>query len=216
LQEAIKNTEENNLDNFQQIVSVFKEPTFSSTQQNKALLDSVIGKANRIINEKHDSKYVGQAFLLKGKAFYFQGDYFNANEFFDYVQKSAEDNPSIQKEALLWRIRSLIQLGNLSEATKVLEEVNTQNGETEGLKRFNGLSFATQANYYLNQNNKEEAIIHLSKAVEFSKNKKNRLHWQYLLGQLLFEKGENDLAYSHFSKIVRSNESYEKIFHANL
>jgi hypothetical protein len=33
---------------------------------------------------------------------------------------------------------------------------------------------------------------------------------------LLFEKGENELAYSHFSKVAKSNESYEMIFYTNL
>ncbi len=213
LQQAQKNTEESVTDNFQQPIPVFKEPTLNSIQQNKALMDSVIGKTTRIINEKQDSKYVDLAFLLKGKAFYFQGDYFNAYEFSNYVEKNAEDNPKIRQEALLWQIRSLIQLGNLSEASKSLAEANTHIEENKNLK---ALLFATQAEFYLNQNDKDEAIAQLAKAVEFSNNKKNRLRWHYLLGQLLFDKGQYESAYSHFNKVAKSNESYEMIFHTNL
>lgn len=213
LQQAQKNTEESIVDNFQQVIPIFKEPNLNSIQQNKALMDSVLGKTTRIINEKHDSKYVDLAFLLKGKAFYFQGDYYNANEFFDYVKKNGEDNPAIQQEALIWQIRSLIQLDNLTEATKHLEEADSLSEEIKGLK---ALLFATQAKFHLYQNNKDAVISQLSKAVEFSKDKKNRLRWHYILGQLLFEKGENELAYSHFSKVAKSNESYEMIFYTNL
>lgn len=213
LQQAQKNTEESIVDNFQQTIPVFKEPNLTSIQKNKALLDSVIAKTTRIINEKHDSKYVDLAFLLKGKAFYFQGDYFNANEFFDYVKKNGEDKPTIQQEALLWQIRSLIQLGNLNEATKHLEEADSVITENKGLK---ALLFATHAKVHLYQNKKDEAISQLTKAVEFSKDKKSRLRWQYLLGQLLHEKGEIDLAYPHFSEVAKSNESYEMIFYTNL
>lgn len=213
LQEAQKNMEESIVDNFQQVIPIFKEPNLSSIQQNKALMDSVLGKTTRIINEKHDSKYVDLAFLLKGKAFYFQGDYYNANEFFDYVKKNGEDNPAIQQEALIWQIRSLIQLDNLSEASKHLKEADSIGEQTKGLK---ALLFATQAQFHLYQNNKDSVIGQLLKAVEFSKDKKSRLRWHYILGQLLFEKGENELAYSHFNKVAKSNESYEMIFYTNL
>jgi tetratricopeptide (TPR) repeat protein len=213
LQQGIKNTEESSSDNLQQLLSVFKEPTPNSVSQNEALMDSLLGKADHIIAEKQDSKYVDLAFLLKGKASYFKGDYFSANEFFDYVRKTAEDKPSLQQEARLWLVRSLIQLDNLSEATKYLEEAIVH---SEEIKRHNALLFATHTKYLLNKGNKEEAIIQLIKAVDLTKNKKEKRRWQYLVGQLLFEKGEDELAYSYFNKVAKSNDSYEVIFHANL
>jgi len=213
LQQGIRNTEESNIDNLQQLLSVFKEPNLNSIQQNVPLMDSVLGKADHIIVEKQDSKYVDLAFLLKGKASYYKGDYFSANEFFDYVRKTVEDNPVIQQEARIWQIRSLIQLDNISEAKKQLEEA-IANGEEN--KHLNALLFATHTKYLLHHGNKDEAIVQLTKAVELSKSKKDKRRWQYLLGQLHFEKGEDELAYSYFNKIAKSNESYEVIFHANL
>src|SRR5690606_7853210 len=154
-------------------------------------------------------KYIGEAFLLKGEAYYHQGDYFNANELFGYVANNTENSIKLKQEALLWQIRSLLQLGNLSEATKRLDLANTQPGENKHLK---ALSSATQAKYSLINNNKTSAMAQLSQAIEYSPYKKDRLRWQFLIGQLFFERGENELAYAYFSKVAKSNETYEMIF----
>lgn len=213
LEEGERAMNETITDNYQQELSVFKEPTEASIQQVKPLMDSLIGKSTRIINEKTKSKYIDDAYLLKGKANYYLGNYFMANEFFDYILKNLPDDPRVRQQALIWQANALIQLDNIAQVPDLLDQAFKNSGKED---HYNGLLNAVQAKYYLYKNDKSAAIDFLSKAIEAGKRKKNRLRWHYLLGQLLFEKGNNASSYSHFSRVVKSNESYEMAFYANL
>src|SRR5690606_6968207 len=73
------------IDNYQQPLPVFVEPTEATASANAQLMDSVIGKALDIINKKSRSKYINEAYLLTGKANYLKGNYYNAAEFFTYT-----------------------------------------------------------------------------------------------------------------------------------
>ena len=213
LQQAQKKIDEDTVDNYQQLLTVFKDPSSASIAKNSAFMDSVIRKSNRIIESKQNSKFEDEAFLIKAKAYFFKGDYFNAKEYFHYVHENAKKHPKLQKEALLWQVRSLLKSDILGEARLKLDEANANPGETDALK---ALWYATQADYSLVNNNKILAISQLKHAIQYSRNKKDRLRWQYLLGQLHFENGEDQLAESYFNRVVGSNESYETIFYTNL
>lgn len=213
LQEAEANTDELIKDNYQSFITVFKEPNTYSIEQNNILLDSIKAKTSRIIDQKQDSKYVNLAFLFKAKAHYLQGDYFSANELFSYVYHYAEEEPKLQYEALLWQIRTLIQLDNINTAADLL---NLAKDQVEEHKAIASLFYATRTKLNLRQNRNSDSIDDLTQAVELTRNKSERNRWRYLLAQLLFAEGKDEVADSLFSKIVRSNESYEMVFHSNL
>src|SRR3546814_10801088 len=90
---------------------------------NIQLMDSVIGKARDIINRKSESRYINEAYLLTGKANHLKGNYYNAVEFFTYVANTFADMPEYRQAALVWKARSQMQLGNLTEAGLVLDTV---------------------------------------------------------------------------------------------
>src|SRR5690606_28645649 len=72
-------------ENYRELLPVFIEPTEVSGSTHTQLMDSVIGKARRVINEKSKGKYVNEAWLLMGQANYLKGNYYNAAEYFDYL-----------------------------------------------------------------------------------------------------------------------------------
>lgn len=211
LNQAQKNTQQSGTENYQQPISVFHTVDKNSANQNKVLGDSIVGKLNRIINEKQDSKYVSEAFLLKSKAYFFKGDFFNAIEFANYAYEDTASNVKIKAEAKLWQVRSLLALDNLKEAKNALNQARLIPFETNQLK---SLFFATEAYYQLRNN--QDATNALEEAIKFSNSKKDRMRWHYLLGQLYFQNGNDDRASAHFNQVIKSNESYEMIFYANL
>lgn len=213
LKEAENLTQDITKDHYQTLLTVFKEPTTESIQQNLDLMNSVIEKTNFIINQKQDSKYVGEAFLLQAQAYYHRGDYYNAQELFAYVASEESNASTLVHEAQLWQIRCMLRLDNLKEAEQLLNLVAAKVGENKYLKAF---SAAVQASYSLQIKNKASAISQLNQAIENSPNKEERLRWNYLTGQLLFEKEEYDLASPFFAKVVKSNVSYAMAFHAQL
>src|SRR5690606_7079681 len=144
-------------------------------------MDSVMGKARDIINKKTMSKYINEAYLLTGRANHLKGNYYNAVEFFSYVASTFADMPEYRQAALVWKARSLIQLGNLTDAGLVLDTVFA-NLETEN--KSVDLAFATQANYYLMTHDEESAITMLLQALDHTAHKPTKLRWHFLLGQL--------------------------------
>src|SRR5690606_26104994 len=111
------------VDNYQQLLPVFIEPTEATASANAQLMDSVIGKALDIINKKSRSKYINEAYLLTGKANYLKGNYYNAAEFFTYTANTFAGMPAYRQTALTWKARSLMQLGNLTAAGAILDTV---------------------------------------------------------------------------------------------
>src|SRR5690606_32531054 len=137
--------------------------------------------------------------------------YYNAVEFFTYVANTFADQPEYRQAALVWKARSQMQLGNLTDAGLVLDTVFAG---LESEKKSVGLAFATQAKYYLLMHDETSAITMLEQAIEYSRYKPANLRWHFLLGQLLQKQGRTEEAYDHYSKVVRSNAPYEMSFHA--
>jgi hypothetical protein len=66
--ESERNIQLAHSDDYDRIISVFKEANESNSQGELGKLDQAILKANTIANEKSQSKYVDEAYLLIGKA----------------------------------------------------------------------------------------------------------------------------------------------------
>ena len=117
-----KNIEAAYLDDYEQFLSVYKEPTEISSKAELKILDSVIQKTNSIVAEKIKSNYVDDAYFLKGESNYFKGNYFNASEFFDYVYITYPEEKRI-KTSFAWfgKHARQLQLNNLPEAGIALD-----------------------------------------------------------------------------------------------
>ena len=69
------------IDNYNEVLNVYPDTIAKTTTADKDL-ELVIVKANTIINFKEQSHYIGDAFLVLGKANFLEGNYFSATEFF--------------------------------------------------------------------------------------------------------------------------------------
>ncbi len=103
-------------DDFDRLISVFKEPNETISQGELGQLDQAILKANAIANEKSLSKYVDDAYFLIGKSNHLKSNFFNAVEFFDYVYQNYPKEKGIKQASLAWKTRSLIASDRLEEA----------------------------------------------------------------------------------------------------
>lgn len=216
-QQIIEQAEEENRKafkpNFLNDLPVFIEPTESSQQSHAVLMDSVLTKTRRVINEKEQGKYVDDAYFLMGRANYVKGQYYQAAEFFAYVAQAFADQEKLRQESWIWQARALLQLGAMSDAAAVLDSVFTY---VDDHKRSRGHAYATRAALHLLRGEKREATHLLEAAIQYRSNKADRLRWHYLLGQLLEEQERYAEAVSHYKKVARSNVSYEMAFQAGL
>lgn len=207
------------LDNYDQVLPVYLGPHTDnnevSTSLNLKPMDDIIKKAQTIILEKSYSNYTDEAYLLLGKANFFNGNYFNATEYFDYTAKTYKKNTYSYLEALNWKARSLMQLKRISEANTVLD---TLESILPDIKKKRNLAepFATLAQMCIYLDNNAAAISYLKDAIKAGTGTDNRIRWTYILAQL-YEKQKNyPDALINYRRVVKSNAPFEMYFNANL
>lgn len=200
-------------ENYRELLPVFIEPTEVSGSTHTQLMDSVIGKARRVINEKSKGKYVNEAWLLMGQANYLKGNYYNAAEYFDYLTGVSTGFPKLRQQAFIWQARALMQLEAHHAAEEVLDSVVAG---LEHHKRSRGHAQAALAKFHLQQGQEKQAITALSRALSHRGNKRDKLRWHYLLAQLLERNNYREDAIRHYRRVARSNVDYEMAFNASL
>lgn len=202
------------VDAYGNLLSVYQDTIAQSKTADKDL-EAAIQRANLIINEKEQSKYLGDAYLVLGKANYLGANYFNAAEYFSYVTKSFTGKKSLDvvQEARVWKARSLIYLNNLPEAKVTLDSaiknINPKKNITADV-------YATMLAYDIATQNYADGEEMAIKAIKYSSNKNQRLRWTFLLAQLQELNGHNEGAVNNYTRIVKSNASFEMAFNADL
>lgn len=199
--------------NYYDLLPIFIEPDEASTARHTALMDSVLGKAKRVIDDKEKSRFTDDAYFLMGRANYLKGNYHQAAAFFAYVANTYPEARKQRQLAWTWQIRSLMQSGALNETAPVWDSVFTHLDEH---KRTRAQAYATRASYYLKLGEEREAISFLSQALKLRSDREQKLRWHFLIAQLLERQGENAQAAKHYQKVARSNASYEMAFQAAL
>ena len=211
--ESERNIQLASLDNYDRVISVYKEPNEALSQAEIKNLDEAILKANTIANEKSLSNYVDDAYFLIAKANHLKSNFFNAAEFFTYVYNSYPDEKEIKQASLAWKARSLIQSDRFEEAEITLDTalkyISTEKKSVADI-------YATRAQLHIYAHEDDQAIALLAKAIKFAGNKQNKIRWIYLTGQLQELSGKPEAAYQNYSLVVKSNASFDMAFNANL
>ncbi|HQT23310.1 tetratricopeptide repeat protein [Daejeonella sp.] len=208
-----KNIQLNYADNYDRVISVYKEPNESLSQSELKNLDDAILKANTIANEKSLSKYVDDAYFLIAKANHLKSNFFNAVEFFNYVYINYPLEKEIRQAALAWKARSLIASDRMEEAESTLD---TAISNILSEKRSVADIYATRAHLYIYAKQDQEAINLLERALKTVKNKQKKIRWTYLTAQLYEITGQAQNALSNYTKVIKSNAPFDMAFNANL
>ncbi|RYE22502.1 MAG: hypothetical protein EOP51_13070 [Sphingobacteriales bacterium] len=199
------------IDNFTELLSVYQD-TSANTGEDKDL-ETVITKANNIINFKEQSKYIGDAYLVLGKANYLNKNYFNALEYFNYVLRSYKTNPNLVQETLVWKARTLMQIREVPMA-KLMLDTALQNINPK--KSITADVYATKLQYDITVQEYADAEEMAKLAIKHSKSTMQKLRWTFILSQLqeLNEKPADAMV--GYNRIVKSNASFEMAFNAGL
>lgn len=199
--------------NYDRLLPVFTESTSKLAQSEFKKLDEAILKATVVANEKSQSKFVDDAYLLVGIANHLKADHFNAVEYFNYVYDNYPKEKDIRQAALVWKGRALMELKRFEEAQASLD---TAIKYVKTSKKTVAEAYASRAQLHLYAQENEQAVDLLSKAIKASPKKSQRIRWTYLLAQLEQQQGNLKSAYKHYSEVVSSNAPFEMAFNANL
>ncbi|MDB4922284.1 tetratricopeptide repeat protein [Mucilaginibacter sp.] len=202
------------VDNYNEILSVYPDTIAQSGIPDKDLEEAIV-KGNKIINIKEQSSYLGDAYLVLGKANYLEGNYFNATEFLNYVIKSFPKRLDLVQDALVWKTRSLMYLHDLPQA-KIAIDSAIQNIDPKKNKRLIADVYATKLQYDINVQEYVDGEEMAKQAISYCRDKMQRLRWTFILSQLQELNQKPAGAIKNYNKIASSNVSFEMAFNASL
>ncbi|MBS1525388.1 MAG: gliding motility protein, partial [Bacteroidetes bacterium] len=202
------------VDSYSQVLSVYQDTASKGAAPDKDL-EEAKAKAGKIIDVKEQSHYIGDAYLVLGKADYLEGDYFDAVEFFSYVIRSFKDQPKLTEEALAWKARSLIYLNQLPQAKLVIDSA-IQGIVKKTPKATITNIYATRLQYDINVQDYEDGEAMAKKAIHYNSDKSLKLRWTFILAQLQELDNKTAEAYKNYTSIANSNAPFEMAFNASL
>jgi tetratricopeptide (TPR) repeat protein len=117
------------------------------------------------------------------------------------------------KEAFLWLAKTQIATEKYDEAYIVLNRLRRDKGVSDEVL---AEVEATEAYAYLKLKEYEKAVRPLERAIELSKDRKQKLRYTYILGQLHQRAGRGEEAYATYEKVLKLRPIYEMEFNTRL
>jgi tetratricopeptide (TPR) repeat protein len=206
-------------DNYDQILPVYIGPEVDNNHLNTSLnikgMDDIIKKSQVIILDKSHSNYLDEAYILLGKANFFNGNYFTASEYLDYAAKAYRSNLNSYTEALTWKARSLMQINRTSSANTVLDSLEKVLPLLKS-RKYLAEPNATMAQMSIYQQDDSAAISYLTEAIKWGNENDNKIRWTYILAQLYERQKNMPDALVQYRKVQKSNAPFEMYFNARL
>ena len=152
-----------------------------------------------------------EAFLLLGKARYFDERYMPALEAFNYILNKYTESDKLN-EANIWREKVNIRLQNEDLAIKNLKRLF----KFEQLKdQEYADARAIMAQAYINLNAPDTAVQNLKIASYYTKKNPEKGRYYYIIGQLYNQLGYKDSANYAFDKVIDLNRKSPRVYMIN-
>ena len=223
-------------DNYSEILPVYRLSNPTTAAMAKGQMDYVLEKCQKTIKthsivkkpkkdpkRMKDPKYkaflekeeynsmVQEAWLLMGKAQFYQSDLLAAVSTFSYIKHHFDDNKDVAVEASLWEARTFAELGWYYEAEEALKRID----EKTFSHRTNEIFVLVKSDLLLKQGLYEDAIPFLSTAVQQA-DKNDKARMSYILAQVYEEVEQYGQAYKWYQECLDSNPLHELEFNAML
>ncbi|RLD69486.1 MAG: hypothetical protein DRI98_10400, partial [Bacteroidetes bacterium] len=164
-------------------------------------------------NQNEYNKWVDDSYMLMGKAYMYQGEFFLASETFKHVLVTFPEE-EIRYLAMIWLSRAYIMIGEEREAERILMALAD---ETALPKDYLLDYYSTRSQFYLKDQDYYPAADQLELAMGQSGiSKEDKIRYTYILAQLYEESGQNNLAYEKYKRVTRYSPPYEMAFNARV
>ncbi len=167
-----------------------------------------IQKHSMDIEGKERNPQMDEAYLLLGKARYFDQRFVPALEAFNYILYKYPASDKIN-QAKIWREKTNIRLDNNELAIENLKRLLEQE-HPEDQDLADATSMLAQA--YLNTKSVDSAITQLEIAANATKSNDERGRYRFIQGQLYNKLGQKDSANAAFSKVIALNRKTPRIY----
>ncbi len=206
--EKVKDVEatllKNMVSDYNKVLPVLPPLSEATVAAVNADLEDIVKKASLPIARHKSSSWTDDSYLIIGKARYYKMEFEEAEKVFRYVNTTGKE-PNVRHSALIWLMRTYIQLKQIDNAVAVSDLLKKERGQPENARDL----FLTRAQLALIRQEPDTAIVNLRLAIPEVPTKNERSRLRFILGQLYQQKGQDQLAYDQYRKILRRNPPYE-------
>jgi len=187
--------------------------TFHSITAKPKIKQGKQSEKDKAFYEKNEyNKWVDDSYLLIGKSYMQQGEFFMAAESFKHVLKTYPGEDAYYL-AMAWLVRAYNAIGNMDASGDLIVSLKDVDAFP---KKHEEVLYSSLADYHMKQEEYEEAAEYLAQALDTRPKKSRRIRYTYILAQLLNETGESEAAIRNFRKVIRMNPPYVKAFNAKV
>ena len=183
-------------------------PLFLKAEEKAA---KAIQKHSMEIDDHERNPQTDEAFLLLGKARYFDERYIPALEAFNYILRKYPESNKLN-QASIWREKTHIRLGYEELAIKNLkglfkyEDLNDQEyADARGI----------MGQAYLNLGKPDTALLQLKVAAAYTRKNEEKGRYFFIIGQLYNQLGYRDSANFAFDRIIDLNRKIPRVYLVN-
>ena len=224
LTKGIEEVKLQNTDNFWEIIPVERmqvsEDNLNPGKTKNANFEKAETKATKAI-QKHSMNINGseknpqmdEAYMMLGKARYYDQRFVPALDAFNYVLNKSPNSDKIY-EVKIWREKTNMRLDNdalaVNNLRRLLKEIKFKD-------QIFADANATLAQAFLNLQEKDSAVAKLKIAKEYTKSKEEISRYNYILGQIYEELGYKDSAYASYQTVIDMHRKAAKqyVIHAH-
>ncbi|MBO2543698.1 hypothetical protein J0871_04645 [Salegentibacter sp. BDJ18] len=170
-----------------------------------------IQRHSMLIEGKERNPQIDEAYLLLGKARYFDQRFIPALEAFNYILRRYPASNNII-HARVWREKTHMRLDNNRLAVNNLKKIlDLEHLEEQDIAD----ASATMAQAYINLRHLDSAVVPLKNAAEFTGNNEEKGRYFYILGQIHNRLGEISEANAAFDEVIDLNRKSPRIYMIN-
>lgn len=217
LDKGLKSIQANNQDNFWKMLPIEKmqiDENFSEGEKAKnpdfekaeTKATKAIQKHSMNIGGRERNSQIDEAYLMLGKARYYDQRFIPALEAFNYILYKYPNSSNIYT-AKIWREKTNMRLGNDAIALKniklLLKNIDLK-------KQTFSDANALLAEAFLNLEQKDSAVAKLRIAEQFTKINEDKARYRFILGQLYQEAGKKDSANYFYDGVIHMNRKADR------
>ncbi|KAF2514059.1 gliding motility protein [Flavobacterium zhairuonense] len=217
LEKGLKSIQANNQDNFWKILPIEKmqfDENFSEGEKTKnpdfekaeTKATKAIQKHSMNIGGRERNYQIDEAYLMLGKARYYDQRFIPAIEAFNYILYKYPNSSNINT-AKVWREKTNMRLGN---DAIVIKNINELLKKTDLDKQTFSDANALLAEAFLNTEQKDSAVTKLKIAEKFTRINEDRARYRFILGQLYQESGKRDSAVYFYNGVIDMNRKADR------
>ncbi|WP_373057257.1 hypothetical protein [Zunongwangia sp. H14] len=170
-----------------------------------------IQRHSMLIKGKEKNPQIDEAYLLLGKARYFDQRFIPALEAFNYILHKYPASDNIN-HAQIWREKTNMRLDNnrlaIDNLKNILENFNLEEQDYADAN-------AALAQAYINMNHPDSAMVPLERAAEFTGKNNEKGRYYFILGQLHNQLNEPQLANAAFDEVIALNRKSPRVYTIN-